>query len=179
MAEIEHALEHDPLSPLFRAEQAVTRLYAKRYDEAAESCRRALEIDPNFFIVIDCLAVVRCYQQRFEEALTLADQGVEIHGRRSRRLTLLGLVHALAGHIGEAHRVLDELLELGSRDYVPAGRVAGIYAALGEKDMAFEWAERAVEQHDPMILSVQADPVFHPLRSDSRYSALLHEMNLG
>ena len=179
LAEIERALERDPLSPLFRSEQAVTLLYEKRYDEAAESCRRALEIDPNFLMAIDCLALVRCYQQRFEEALTLAGQGVEIHGRRSRRLALLGLVQALAGHVGEAHRVLDELLELDSRDYVPAGRVAGIYVALGEKDMAFKWAHTAVEQRDPTILSVQPDPVFHPLRADSRYTALLHEMNLG
>jgi hypothetical protein len=50
---------------------------------------------------------------------------------------------------------------------------------LGEKDAAFEWAEMAVEQHDPTIVSFQADLVFRPLRSDPRYTALLRQMNLA
>jgi TolB-like protein/Tfp pilus assembly protein PilF len=179
LAEIDRALEHDPLSPLFRTEQATTLLYGKRYDEAAESCRRALDIDPSFFMALEGMALVRAYQQRFEEALALASQAVQIHGRRSRPLTLLGIAHALAGYTGEARRVLDELLELGSRGYVPAGRVAGIYAALGEKDAAFDWAEKAVEQRDPTILAVQASPVFEPLRSGPRYTALLRQINLA
>ena len=179
LAEIGRALEQDPLSPLFRTEQAVTLLYEKRYDEAVECCRRALDIDSNFSMALEGLALGRAYQQRFEEALALANQAIQTHGRRFRPLTLLGIVHALAGHAGEAHRVLDELLELGSRGYVPAGRVAGIYTALGEKDAAFEWAEKAVEQRDPTIVSVQASPVFHPLRSDPRYTVLLRQVNLA
>ena len=179
LAEIDHALEQDPLSPLFRTEQATTLLYEKRYDEAAQSFRRALDIDSNFFMALEGLALLRAYQQRFEEALALANQGIQIHGRRSRPLTLLGIAHALAGHATEAHRVLDELLELSSREYVPAGRVAGIYLALGEKDAAFEWAEKAVEQRDPTILSVQASPVFDLLRSGPRYTALLRQLNLA
>ena len=179
LAEIDRALEHDPLSPLFRTEQAITLLYEKRYDEAAESCRRALDIDSDFLMALDCLALVRAYQHRFQEALALASQTVQIHGRWSRPLAVLGIACALGGSTGEAHRVLDELLELGSRGYVPAGRVAGIYAALGEKDVAFEWAEKAIEQRDPAILSVQASPVFAPLRSGPRYTALLRQMNLA
>jgi tetratricopeptide (TPR) repeat protein len=179
LAQIGRALEQDPLSPLFRTEQAVTLLYGKRYDEAAESFRRALDIDANFLLALEGLALVRAYQQRPEEALALADQGVQILGRRPRPLTLLGIVYALAGLTGEAHRVLDELLELASRDYVPAARVAGIYAALGEKDAAFEWAGKAVEQRDPTILWVRASPVFDPLRSDPRFTALLRQVNLA
>ena len=130
-------------------------------------------------MALDGMALVRAYQQRFEEALALASQAVQIHGRWSRPLTLLGMVHALAGHTGEAHRVLDELLELGGRGYVPAGRVAGIYAALGERDAAFERAEKAVEQRDPTILAIRSSPVFDPLRSGPRYTALLRQMNLA
>ena len=179
LAEIDRALEQDPLSPLFRTEQGVTLLWGKRYDEAAQSFRRALDIDSNFSLALDGLALVRAYQQRPEEALALANQGIQIHGRRPRPLTVAGIVYALAGCIGEAHRVLDELVELGTREYVPAGRVAGIYGALAEKDAAFEWARKAVEQRDPTILWVRANPVFDPLRSDPRFPALLHQVNLA
>jgi TolB-like protein/Tfp pilus assembly protein PilF len=179
LEEIDRALEQDPLSPLFRTERGVTLLYEKAYDEAAESFRRALDIDSNFLMALDGLALVRAYQRRFDEALALADLAIHIHGRRSRPLALLGTVQALASHPGEAYRVLEELIQLGSRDYVPAARVAGIYAALGEKNAAFEWAEKAVEQRDPIILWVQASPLFDPLRSDPRFTALLHQLNLA
>jgi serine/threonine-protein kinase len=179
LAEIDRALAQDPLSPLFRTEQAVTLLYGKRYDEAAESFRRALDIDSDFLLALEGLALLRAYQERPEEALALAHRGIQILGRRPRPLTLLGIVHALAGHTGEAHCVLGELRELDSRDYVPAARVAGIYAALGEKDAAFEWAWKAVEQRDPTILWIQASPVFDALRSDPRFPALLRQVNLA
>jgi TolB-like protein/Tfp pilus assembly protein PilF len=179
LSEIDRALEQDPLSPLFRTERGVTLLYGKRYEEAAESFRRALDIDSNFLLALEGLALVRAYQQRPQEALALANQEAKLIGRRPRSLTALGMVQALAGHTGEAHCVLDELLELGGREYVPAGRVVGIYAALGEKDAAFEWAAKAVEQRDPTILWVRASPVFDPLRSDPRFTALLRKVNLA
>jgi TolB-like protein/Tfp pilus assembly protein PilF len=178
LAEIDRALEQDPLSPLFRTEKALTLFCRKKYDEAAEAFRRAIDIDSNFFMALDGLALVKAHQQRFEEAFALANHGIQVHGRRSRPLTLLGIVHALAGQASEAHCVLAELVELGRRDYVPAGRVAGIYTALGEKDAAFEWAGKAAEERDPAILWVRASPIFDPLRSDPRFPALLRLVNL-
>ena len=179
LAEIDCALEQDPLSPLFRTERAVTLFYQKKYEEAAESFRRALDIDPRFLMALEGLALVRTYQHRFEEALALVNQALQIHGRQSRPLTMLGIVYALAGNAGEARRVLDELLEPGGRDCVFAGRVAAIYIALGEKDTAFEWAAKAVEQRDPTILWLQASPIFDALRSDKRYAALLCQVNMA
>jgi hypothetical protein len=36
--------------------------------------------------------------------------------------------------------------------------VAEIYASLGEIDAAFECADKAVDQRDPMILAIQISP---------------------
>lgn len=57
--------------------------------------------------------------------------------------------------------------------------VAEIYASLGEIDAAFECADKAVDQRDPMILAIQVSPVFDRLRSDQRYSVILRKMNLA
>jgi hypothetical protein len=40
------------------------------------------------------------------------------------------------------------------------------------------WAERASAQRDTGLAWIKIDPVFSNLRSDPRYKALLHEMNL-
>jgi tetratricopeptide (TPR) repeat protein len=179
LSEIDLALEQDPLSPVFRTEQARMLVCQKRYDEAAESFRRALDFDSNFLLALHGLALLRAYQQRSEEALALVKHAIQIHGRWSRTLFPLGIVHAVTGHTGEARRVLDELLELSRAGYVPAAGVAEIYASLGEADAAFEWADKAVDQRDPMILAIQVSPVFDRLRSDQRYSVMLRKMNLA
>jgi tetratricopeptide (TPR) repeat protein len=179
LSEIDLALQQDPLSPLFRTEQARTLVCQKRYDEAAESFRRALDIDSNFLLALHGLALLRAYQQRSEEALALVNHAIQIHGRWSRTLFPLGIVHAVTGHTTEAQRVLDELLELSRAGYVPAAGVAEIYVSLGEIDAAFEWADKAVDQRDPMILAIQISPVFDRLRSDQRYSVMLRKMNLA
>ena len=85
----------------------------------------------------------------------------------------------MTGHTSEARRVLDELLELSRAGYVPAAGVAEIYVSLGEIDAAFEWADKAVDQRDPMILAIQISPLFDRLRSDQRYSVMLRKMNLA
>lgn len=59
---------------------------------------------------------------------------------------------AVSGNNAEARRVLDRLDGLSKERYVPPGSVAVIYAALGEKDQAFEWLDKAYA--DRSILSV-------------------------
>jgi hypothetical protein len=53
------------------------------------------------------------------------------------------------------------------------------YAHLGAMDAAFESANRAVDQRDPIMLTSKHSPFFEPLHSDPRYPALLARMNLA
>jgi hypothetical protein len=55
---------------------------------------------------------------------------------------------------------------------------AVLYAALGERDTAFEYLERAFEERDPMLLAVKVDPACDPLRSDPRFDELLRRIGL-
>jgi hypothetical protein len=72
-----------------------------------------------------------------------------------------------------------ELMEATGSTYVPAHAIADLYGALGELDLAFDWAHKAIGQRDPHMLTITRDPNFDPLRSDPRYPALLKKMNLA
>jgi hypothetical protein len=50
------------------------------------------------------------------------------------------------------------------------------YAALGDKDRAFQWLEKGIERRD-MIVVIKVDPKLDSLRSDPRFTALLRRMN--
>jgi hypothetical protein len=40
----------------------------------------------------------------------------------------------------------------------PAYSVAGVYAALGDKDQAFEMLNQAYDEHDMQLVSLKVDP---------------------
>ena len=52
-----------------------------------------------------------------------------------------------------------------------------MHAQLGEKDQAFVWLEKAYEEYDSWMFQLQ-DPVWDPLRADSRFQDLLRRMKL-
>jgi hypothetical protein len=53
-----------------------------------------------------------------------------------------------------------------------------IYAALEENDAAFEWLQRACEDHDMWVNFLKMDPRMDQLREDPRYNGLLKAAGL-
>ena len=78
------------------------------------------------------------------------------------------------GHIDVSQRILEELI---AKKVSPYG-IAGVYAWRGEKDKAFEWAERAYVERDMAITWLKIDTDFRSLRGDARYRALVRKMKL-
>jgi len=72
---------------------------------------------------------------------------------------------------------LDYWKRRSERGYVSPEILGQIYAALGEKDQAFEWLEKAYQDHD-LGLFFLTDPVLDPLRDDPRFQDLRRRMNL-
>ena len=56
--------------------------------------------------------------------------------------------------------------------------MAFTYASLGNKDRAFAWLDKAIEQRNWMIIYLKRDNVWDPLRSDPRFKDLLRRMGL-
>jgi hypothetical protein len=54
-----------------------------------------------------------------------------------------------------------------------------IHLALGEKDRAFEWLEKAYEARDFDLCEIKVDPRLEPLRSDPRFADLLRRVGVN
>ena len=78
----------------------------------------------------------------------------------------------------EARRILAELTELARARYVQPISLAMLYSALGEKDRAFEWVQRAEREKDEWLLLLPIDPLMEPLRADPRVTELLRTLKL-
>ena len=57
--------------------------------------------------------------------------------------------------------------------------VAALYAAVGQRDSAFAWLDRAYAMHQTDIVSMKVDPTMDPLRNDPRFDRLLRRIGLG
>jgi hypothetical protein len=95
---------------------------------------------------------------------------------------MAGLAHAYAG-IGreaEAKRILGDLERKSKDRYVSPYVIAAIYAGLGDKKNAFLFLEKAYQERSLEIsFSLNADPRFDNLRSDSRFQSLLRRVGLA
>ena len=90
----------------------------------------------------------------------------------------LGQALGRAGETEEARALLHRLSEISCAAYVPPSCFAWIYLELGNTDDAFQWMDRALDARDPMMMPIQSYPFLDSFRSDPRYHALLHKMNL-
>lgn len=70
----------------------------------------------------------------------------------------MGWAYALAGRKDEALRVLDSLKERALRETVDPLAFAYLYAALGEKDTAFEWLRKATAEPSVDLLWLKVVP---------------------
>jgi len=89
----------------------------------------------------------------------------------------LGHAYAGAGNRRKAYEII-ERLKRAETGYLYAYEIAFIYAALGEKDRAFEWLDKAHQQRDKGLTFLKVDHCLDPLRSDRRFQEFLRRVNL-
>jgi TolB-like protein/DNA-binding winged helix-turn-helix (wHTH) protein/tetratricopeptide (TPR) repeat protein len=179
IAESKANLDLDPISLGNNVDLGVEYFLARQYDQVISQERNVLELDPNYVDAYYFQGIAYLKKSMYKEGKADLEKGVAIDPASEVALTGLGYSYAVTGRGAEAHRVLDKLNELSKQKYVsPIWRVK-IYAGLVEKDKAFEWLERAYEDHSIVSVGyIKTNPMFDSLRSDPRYADLLRRTNL-
>jgi serine/threonine protein kinase/tetratricopeptide (TPR) repeat protein len=175
IAEVKRALELDPLSLTINWILGVAYNFARQYDQAIEQYRKTIELDTNFSFAHSFLGLAYAHKFMFKEGIAELEKAVAI-SPSNLSLAFLGNVYATAGRRPEAQKVLDKLNEISKERYVAALHRALICVGLVEKEQAFDWLEKAYEEH--FIVVIKVFPSYDPLRSDPRFADLLRRMNL-
>jgi eukaryotic-like serine/threonine-protein kinase len=178
MAELQSALDLDPISLPVGSNIGLLLYLARRYDEAMVKFQRNLEMDRNFVYTHWEMALAYEACGRYDEAIASFQTAIDLSGTSTLPRALLARTYALAGRKSEALALLEALHELSTRFYVSPYRIAAVYAALRDKDRAFEWLEHAYEGRDGWLIWLAVDPVVDDLRSDARFRDLLGRIGL-
>ncbi|MBS1858691.1 MAG: tetratricopeptide repeat protein [Acidobacteria bacterium] len=178
LAAAHRAAELDPLFALFRAYCALFCLYMGRTERAMEYALQALDVDANHPIARLALGEAFSQSGRHEDGISLMEKVQTGLPPGYFYIGFLAHAYVRAGRRDDAVRLRTALEEQSNSRFVSASALAFIAMALGDLEAVFRWAGEAADEHDPNInLSIRS-PYFHPLRSDSRYTALLRRMNL-
>jgi DNA-binding winged helix-turn-helix (wHTH) protein/tetratricopeptide (TPR) repeat protein len=179
IAEMKRALELDPLSLPINTDLAQSFFFSRRYDLCEEQMRKTLEMDQNF--VRACIIAGMSAEQRglYQEAVLMFRKAAELSDNNPLALSGLGHALAAAGNVLEARQVLNQLLRLSERQYVSHYNLAVIYLGLGEKDLAYELLEKAIEHRDVWLVWLKVNPKFDSMRREARFAELLRRVGLA
>ena len=173
LIESRKAQELDPTSANLKAAEGGTLYCAGHYDEAIEELRRAFELDANNPIAHYWMGRIYVQKAVYGAAITEFERSFSVLGKSPELLAHLGYVYAVSGRKEAAQKVLDELEESSKKDYVPSCYRAIVYAGLDQKEQAFEWLEKAYQEHDLNLIPLAVDPTLDSLREDPRFTRLL------
>jgi tetratricopeptide (TPR) repeat protein len=176
--EIRKAQDLDPLSISTQVNTGWLLYYARRYDQAIEQCSKVVESQPDFAPAHDCLGLGYLANGMYEKAIAECQTAVNLSGNDLDRAVGLARANALAGDKADARKTLEEWRVRAEKSYVPSSFFAQVYVALGEKEQALNWLEKAYPERDTYLTRLRVDPAFDSIRSEPRFQALLRRMGL-
>ncbi len=176
--EAKRAQTVDPISPSANAHVGLALYRARRYDEAIAQLQKALEINADALDAHIFLGFVYVQQGKNEEAIAEFQTVVKLSERNPNLLALLGYAYATAGKPEEARVILKEINEQSKNQPISPFETAMIYIGLGEREQAFAWLEKAYDERAWQLGFLKVEPIFDPLRSDSRFTDLMRRANL-
>jgi TolB-like protein len=167
----QQAVELDPLSAATQFTLGRVLFYAGKLDEADAAGRKMAELQPSASSSHRWQVLVAVQRGDGETALREA----QLEPDESLRPFELALAQYVRGDSKASDAALADLIA-NSRDSL-AYQIAQVYAVRHEVDKALEWLQIAFDNHDGGMASLLVDPLLHNLRDDSRYKALIAEMN--
>ena len=201
--DFKRALALDPNNAELLSSYSESLFFGGRQTEAVAMARKATVIDPlsvdrwqNLALLLFCSGQDAEARLAWQHALDIYSgarwpnylvgyldltegkiEDARVHFRATDepfRLTGTAMVEHMLGHAPESEQALDTLktkYTAGS-----AFQIAAVYAWRGEKDRAFEWLDRAYDQHDAGMPRLRYDPTLATLHDDSRFAALVKKM---
>jgi serine/threonine-protein kinase len=173
IAVVQRAVELEPVDPFIRANLGFQYLLAQQYEQALVETEHAIELDPDQFIAYWGRSLSLDRLGDVDDAVEVMRRTYELSGESVAMLPWLARAYAGAGKREEAEQILDRLKSQLADGYVSAADIALVFLALGARDSAFAWLERAYEERSLLLLDyLAAWPLLDQPKDDPRFLRL-------
>jgi eukaryotic-like serine/threonine-protein kinase len=183
IAEIQKALDLDPLSLHTNAALVMDNYFARRYAEAIKYGHQCIELDSGFYPTRYHLGLAYQASGEIVEAIAQFQHAQTLSSGNTLMTAGLAAAFASAGKIEESNALLAELDEVGQKvgrkRYVSQTAMAAAYVCKGDIDEAFLRLERAYDDRCCWLgFALSSDARFDALRADPRFQTLVQRIGL-
>ncbi len=176
--EISIAVELEPLSPAILKDKGMTLYYARRYDDAIDFAKRALELNKEFGSAHRLLSLA--YQEKglLNDAIKENQLWNDFTHNDLEASITLARCYALAGKKEEAIDLIKNIdLEDLENENLFRG-IAIVYIALNQKDLALKYLEKGIEKKAGSMCLIKVDPKLEPIYNEPEFKLLLEKVGL-
>lgn len=171
------ALQLDPLSFFANRHLGSVLYFGRHYNESLEYLRRAAEMEPSKHLLVES------WRSRDYEMSGNLDEAVKSDLLLIRdalpNANIPSLRLAYQGGGWKAYQAARSQLFKRSDDSCAFYEVGEGYLRLGDRDQAYGWLDRAINNGCFWSDSLKVDPMLDSFRSDPRYQLLLRRVNLS
>jgi len=172
--EIKAAMDLDPASFVIQRQYANVFYLSRRYAEAEEEFKRAISLNAEGNGPYDRLILTLKAEGKEAEAFDCLIKWYEIRKGAPETIEALKASYAASGWHGAVTELVKAIEARKDPNYYA---LAGWYAALGNKDKAFENLEKAYQQRNTNMMFIQVDNYnFDSIRSDPRFADLVRRI---
>jgi TolB-like protein/DNA-binding winged helix-turn-helix (wHTH) protein/Tfp pilus assembly protein PilF len=150
--------------------------FSRQHDKAIEQFQKILRQKPLDYQTIFNLGLTYNFLGNYEEAVPTCEKALSLQEAGSASFCL-GYAYAKSGQKERAREIADKLSAKASPEGSPGG-AAIVYAALRDKDRAFQELEISIEQREWYGYALNVFPAFDDLRDDLRFDEMLRRVNL-
>ncbi len=169
--EVRKALNLDPLSASLNWILGRNYCFAHKYDSAYEQLKKTLTLFPDYSYTIESFVYVLLQRKNYSEAIKWCKKGP---ANDWMGLTL-SYAYAVSGDTIQAKKQLEKILK--EFPHPELYELAQVYTSLKEYDQALTLLDKAYVVREIGMYFINVDPAFDPIRSDSRFKALMKKMN--
>jgi tetratricopeptide (TPR) repeat protein len=177
LAELNTALEIDPLSLIINTDLGQTLWWAGQYDRSIEQLQTTIEMDASFLLAHIHLGIAYTLKGDISKGIEQLQRALQIDDD-PLAVGALGYAYAISGDTEEAKKTLSQLYELSGKRFVSPYNFATVYTGLRNKERAFEFLQQCFEQKSVWMAWIKVDPLMANLRSDARFLELLQKVGL-
>jgi hypothetical protein len=177
--EVRYALERESRSLLYLHNLGWIQYLQRDYPGALATAELILKTNQNLVpaVYLRALACERLGRQALAHAAFLSDDFRSSYPLAPLRSEALRL--ALAGARAEAAEIARKMEAMYQPGVLNALAVAEVFVAVEDLDRAFRWLESAYHDRRHRLIYLKSDPAWDPIRSDSRFAALVAKMGLA
>ncbi len=175
-AEMEKAQELDPSSLTINAGKGRLYYYSRQYDKAIQQTLNISALEPDDRSLSNVLFDAYEQKQMYTDALEVFIKWNNVKPERAEEIRS---VFKEAGWEGVLRNRLKRVVEIeAARGITSSSSRAYLHTQLGEKDEAFFWLNKMIDERTPAILQFKVEPTLDKLRDDPRYGELLNRIGL-